>query len=81
MEQGVDSVRFHSTAWNQQKRKRAPIHEKIGIIIAEVGSCQGYCSIRCAALGWRSRAVSPCRAEIERFGLARGRETVIQQLR
>ena len=33
--------------------KKAPIHQKIGIIIAEVSSCQGYCSIQCMLLGWQ----------------------------
>lgn len=38
----------------REKKERAPIHEETGIIIAEVSSCQGYCSIWCIVLGWQS---------------------------
>lgn len=29
------------------------IYQKVGITVAEVSSCQGYCSICCAELGWQ----------------------------
>lgn len=39
----------------------------MGIIPAEVSSCQGHCSILCSVFGWQSRAFGPCRAKIERL--------------